>query len=191
MTKQEFAELMQHKAGLSSRAEAERSLDAILESLAEDLVAGNATSLRGFGTFKVRAVKQRKGRNPATGKALTIKAHRVVRFSPGKDLQRVTSVRDFTDLRSLKDFSLAVEGQLKDLRKRLDAYRPKAEALGEEARKTYRDLVERTSTQSAEAKARIKDLSSSGGEAWKEVRQGLERALGELKDSFKRAKDKF
>lgn len=191
MTKLEFAEAMQHKAGLASRKEAERALDAIVEVLTDDLAAGGTTTLRGFGTFKVRQVKARKGRNPQTGKALTIKAHKVVRFTPGKDLQRVTHVRDFTDLRSLKDFSLAVEGQLKDLRSRLETYRPKAEALGDEARKAYRELVDKTAAQSTEAKDKIKELSSQGGEAWKEVRQGLERALGELKDSFKRAKDKF
>ncbi len=191
MTKQEFAEAMQHKAGLASRTEAERALDTIIAALTDDLAAGGSTTLRGFGTFKVRDVKQRQGRNPQTGKAMTIKAHRVVRFTPGKDLQQVTKARDFTDLRSLKDFSQAVEGQLKDLRSRLEAYRPKAEALGDEARKTYRELVDKTSAQSTEAKAKIKDLSASGGEAWKEVRQGLERALGELSESFKRAKDKF
>ena len=191
MNKQEFAEAMQHKAGLASRAEAERALEAIVETLTADLAAGGSTTLRGFGTFKVKDVKERRGRNPATGKPLVVKAHRAVRFSPGKDLQRVTSVRDFTDMRSLKDFSLAVEGQLKDLRARLEAYRPKAEALGDEARKAYRDLVEKTTAQSTDAKSRIQDLSASGGEAWKEVRTGLERALGELRDSFKRAKDKF
>jgi len=191
MTKLKFAEAMQHKAGLASRTEALRAYDAIVEALTDDLAAGGTTTLRGFGTFKVRQVKQREGRNPRTGKAMTIKAHGVVRFTPGKNLQNVTQARDFIDLRSLKDFSGAVEGQLKDLRSRLEAYRPKAEALGEEAKKTYRELMDKTSAQSAEAKAKIKDLSASGGEAWKEVRQGLERAFGELRESFKRAKDKF
>ena len=191
MTKLEFAEAMEHKAGLANRAEAARALDAIVETLADDLAAGGSVTLRGFGTFKVREVKERSGRNPATGKAMVIKAHKVVRFTPGSDLRRVVNTRDLSDLRSLKDLSDAVESQFKDLRSRLEAYRPKAEALGEEARKAYRELMDKTTAQSADAKVKIKELSASGGQAWKEVRTGLERAFGELRDSFKRAKDKF
>jgi DNA-binding protein HU-beta len=40
----------------------------------------------GFGTFSVSHRAQRKGLNPRTKKAITIKAKNVARFKAGKDL---------------------------------------------------------------------------------------------------------
>ncbi|MFA7348312.1 MAG: HU family DNA-binding protein, partial [Desulfurivibrionaceae bacterium] len=39
-----------------------------------------------FGTFSVTKRAARQGRNPQTGKAITIKARKVARFKPGSKL---------------------------------------------------------------------------------------------------------
>ena len=44
-------------------------------------------TLTGFGTFEVVKRAKRKGRNPQTGEPITIKAHKVVKFKPGKGLR--------------------------------------------------------------------------------------------------------
>ncbi len=44
-------------------------------------------ALIGFGTFKVGQRKARKGRNPATGEEIKIKAKKVTKFVPGKALK--------------------------------------------------------------------------------------------------------
>ncbi|MEJ6682054.1 MAG: HU family DNA-binding protein, partial [Flavobacteriales bacterium] len=43
-------------------------------------------SLVGFGSFSVSRRNERKGRNPQTGKEITIKAKNVVKFKAGADL---------------------------------------------------------------------------------------------------------
>jgi len=47
----------------------------------------DTVTLVGFGTFKVRQRKARKGRHPQTGEEIKIKAKKVARFVPGKALK--------------------------------------------------------------------------------------------------------
>ena len=88
MGKQQIADRMRNTANFSSMAAAERALDAILDSVVEELTAGRHVLLRGFGVFKVKAVASRKGRNFATGKTVKIPAGKVARFEPGVQLQK-------------------------------------------------------------------------------------------------------
>lgn len=67
-------------------AEANRSLKLVLDSIGEALATGENVALVGFGTFKITELAARTGRNPQTGKAMQIKAKKVVRFKAGSDL---------------------------------------------------------------------------------------------------------
>ncbi|WP_274536339.1 nucleoid-associated protein HU-beta [Escherichia coli] len=67
-----------------SKAAAGRALDAIIASVTESLKEGDDVALVGFGTF---AVKERTGRNPQTGKEITIAAAKVPSFRAGKALK--------------------------------------------------------------------------------------------------------
>lgn len=58
----------------------------VLQSIANGLERGEEVQLPGFGTFKVADIPERQGRNPRTGEAITIPAHKVVKFKAGKDL---------------------------------------------------------------------------------------------------------
>lgn len=62
-------------------------LEAILSSIQDNLVNGNKIQLIGFGTFEVRDRAARKGRNPQTGKEITIPATKNPAFKPGKALK--------------------------------------------------------------------------------------------------------
>jgi integration host factor subunit beta len=70
-----------------SLGDAERVVNAVLDSIAEVLAAGGRAELRGFGTFSTRARDARTGRNPRTGEAVPVKAKRVPHFKPGKELR--------------------------------------------------------------------------------------------------------
>jgi integration host factor subunit alpha len=59
-----------------SRAEARK----ILEEISEALLRGESVKLRSFGTFNVRAKRERIGRNPKTGVEATITPRRVLTF---------------------------------------------------------------------------------------------------------------
>ncbi|WP_168409876.1 nucleoid-associated protein HU-beta [Erwinia amylovora] len=70
-----------------SKAAAGRVLDAFIRSVTESLQAGDEVALVGFGTFSVRERAERVGRNPQTGKEITIAAGKVPGFRAGKALK--------------------------------------------------------------------------------------------------------
>lgn len=63
-----------------SRAEARRILDATFEEICEALVREEQVKLRSFGTFNVRAKRERIGRNPKTGIEARITPRKVLTF---------------------------------------------------------------------------------------------------------------
>ncbi len=70
-----------------SKAQANRTLKALIAGVTENLKKGKRMSLVGFGTFTVSNRKARTGRNPQTGAPIKISAARVARFRPGKQLK--------------------------------------------------------------------------------------------------------
>nr|WP_281434514.1 HU family DNA-binding protein [Erwinia phyllosphaerae] len=70
-----------------SKAAAGRVLDAFIEAVTDSLKAGDEVALVGFGTFSVRDRAERTGRNPQTGKEITIPAGKVPGFRAGKALK--------------------------------------------------------------------------------------------------------
>ena len=86
MNKGEFVEALAERLDVS-RAQAERSLAAVLDIIESELVAGNKVALTGFGAFEVSERGERTGRNPQTGASITIAASRVPKFSAGAALK--------------------------------------------------------------------------------------------------------
>ncbi|KMV73804.1 DNA-binding protein HU-beta [Rosenbergiella epipactidis] len=70
-----------------SKAAAGRVLDAFIGAVTESLKAGDDVALVGFGTFAVKERAERTGRNPQTGKEITIPAGKVPGFRAGKGLK--------------------------------------------------------------------------------------------------------
>ena len=68
------------------KAEVAIAVDSVLDMIAEALRANERVDLRGFGSFVVKERKERQGRNPRTGEAITIAAKRDASFKPGKEL---------------------------------------------------------------------------------------------------------
>jgi DNA-binding protein HU-beta len=86
MNKAELIEAIASSAKLS-KADAKKALDGFIESTTKALKKGDRVALVGFGSFSVTKRAARKGRNPQTGKEITIKAKNVVRFKAGAELQ--------------------------------------------------------------------------------------------------------
>ena len=83
MNKTELVSAMAEKAGLSKK-DAEKALNAFVESIEETLKAGDKVSLVGFGTFETRERAAREGKNPRTGEKIEIAACKVPAFKAGK-----------------------------------------------------------------------------------------------------------
>lgn len=88
MTKAELIEKVHATSG-ESKTVVERVLDGLCGVMETEFKNGGAVSLTGIGKFEVKTFKARKGRNPKTGKELTIPAGRRVAFSAAKNLKDI------------------------------------------------------------------------------------------------------
>ncbi|GLI58200.1 DNA-binding protein [Propionigenium maris DSM 9537] len=86
MTKKEFIAKFYEAGEFSSKAEAERKLNTLLETVEDVLVDGDEVNFIGWGKWEVVERAKRKVRNPQTGRKMTVKAKKVVKFKPGKKL---------------------------------------------------------------------------------------------------------
>ena len=91
MNKAELGKAVADKTGLNHK-KATEVIDAVVESITNELANGEKVQLIGFGTFETRKRAARKGRNPQTGAELEIPATTVPAFKPGKELK--TAVKD-------------------------------------------------------------------------------------------------
>jgi DNA-binding protein HU-beta len=71
----------------TSKAQAERAVNAVIRAMSTGLRKDKAVSLSGFGTFEVRRRKGRLLRNPQTGAPMRIRASKRVAFKAGKNLK--------------------------------------------------------------------------------------------------------
>lgn len=86
MNKSELIDRIAEKADLS-KADAGRAIDAAIEAITAALASGEQVALVGFGTFLVKERAERTGRNPQTGKEITIAAAKAPAFKAGKSLK--------------------------------------------------------------------------------------------------------
>lgn len=86
MNKAELVEKVASQTGLTKRA-CREAIDSITSTISDSLASGEKVTLVGFGSFKVRQRKARRGRNPQTGREIQIPAKEVPKFDPGKNLK--------------------------------------------------------------------------------------------------------
>jgi DNA-binding protein HU-beta len=86
MNKGQLIDAIAKESGLT-KAASEKALNATLSAVTDSLKKGDRVGLVGFGSFSVTERAARTGRNPQTGKEITIPAKKVVKFKPGADLQ--------------------------------------------------------------------------------------------------------
>ena len=86
MNKAELVAAVAEKAEISKK-DAEAAVKAFTDVVAEELKAGDKVQLVGFGTFEVSERAAREGRNPQTGKTMTIAACKAPKFKAGKALK--------------------------------------------------------------------------------------------------------
>ena len=71
-----------------SKAEAEKSLNTVLDIVRDSLLAGKDVSLTGIGKFHVTNKAARMGRNPRTGEPVKIKPCKSVKFGKAAPLAK-------------------------------------------------------------------------------------------------------
>jgi nucleoid DNA-binding protein len=87
MNKAELVDAVAKALGSASRAEAERAVTAVVDSIKTGIRKDKSVQLVGFGAFKVAERAARMGVNPKTGAKIKIKKSRTVKFAVGKELK--------------------------------------------------------------------------------------------------------
>ena len=90
MNKTELRDAVAEAADLSA-AQADRALNAVLDSITSSLASGEKVTLPGFGTFETRDWAARQGRNPQTGETIDIAASTTPAFKAGAQLKQAVN----------------------------------------------------------------------------------------------------
>jgi len=83
MNKTELIAALAEKAEVSKK-DAEKVLNAFIETVQDTVKADDKVQLVGFGTFESKARAARDGKNPQTGEVIKIAACKVPAFKAGK-----------------------------------------------------------------------------------------------------------
>jgi DNA-binding protein HU-beta len=71
-----------------TKTQAQAALNSFITATTGALKKGDKVTLVGFGTFSVSKRSARKGRNPQTGKVISIPAKKVAKFRAGSELSK-------------------------------------------------------------------------------------------------------
>lgn len=93
MNKAELVDAVKDAAGLGSRSEAERAVNALTEVVTAAVAKDDKVSLPGFGSWSRTERKARTGRNPRTGEPVDIPASKGVKFSAGAGFKNAVNGR--------------------------------------------------------------------------------------------------
>ena len=86
MNKTDLIAAVAEKTGMTKK-DAERVINATVETITETLVKGERVQISGFGNFEVKAREARVGRNPRTKETIQIPATRLPAFKASKALK--------------------------------------------------------------------------------------------------------
>ncbi len=79
LTKADIVKDIMHRNGYTNN-QATETVETLLEIIKKTLESGKDVLISGFGKFCVKDKKERRGRNPATGDDLMLRARKVVTF---------------------------------------------------------------------------------------------------------------
>ena len=88
-------------------------------------------------------------------------------------------------------FHKQVQEELNHLQRDLAVLKDRAKNGSAELRAKLQPTINALEKQSKEARNQLSRLEKQTGQAWQAARPGLERALGNLRDAFKKAADQF
>lgn len=86
MNKEDLIEKIAAETGLT-KVQSNKTFDAIFRVFANVLSDGDSIKVPGFGSFSVKHVDQRVGRNPKTGKPIEISARKKLTFVPSSTVK--------------------------------------------------------------------------------------------------------
>ena len=100
MTKAEFIERLISKSPDLPAADVTLAINSLFEQMSSALGKGERIEIRGFGSFSVRQMKAKQGRNPKTGETVQVAQRSSIHFKPGLEMRvRVNNTKNrITDI---------------------------------------------------------------------------------------------
>ena len=86
MNKTDLVNVVMAETNLGEK-DVKAAINATLSAIADALKEGDKVQLIGFGTFEIKAVEARDGRNPKTGESIKIDAHKKAHFTSAQALK--------------------------------------------------------------------------------------------------------
>jgi len=86
MNKQGLVEVIHGIIG-GTKVQAEQTIDAVINTITDELKKGNEVSIAGLGIFSAKERAARTARNPQTGAPIQVPAMRVPKFRAAKALK--------------------------------------------------------------------------------------------------------
>lgn len=87
LTKKDIVEKVAEETGMK-QFKVKSVVQKAFDTIAAALIKGDRVELRGFGIFKTKSRKARKGRNPRTGASVSVPPKRAVVFKVGMELKK-------------------------------------------------------------------------------------------------------
>ena len=87
MNKRELIQALKASQNLSA-LEADKCVELFFRAMADALSKGDRVEIRGLCSFQVKEYEMYTGRNPKTGKEVTVKAKKLPVFKAGTELKR-------------------------------------------------------------------------------------------------------
>ncbi|MGD8860514.1 MAG: HU family DNA-binding protein [Myxococcales bacterium] len=90
MTKSELIEAVAQRSKIT-KSRAEMVVNCVFDAMTGALERGEGIEIRGYGSFTVRHYQAYDGRNPRTGKAVSVPEKRLPFFKVGKELKALVN----------------------------------------------------------------------------------------------------
>ncbi len=90
-----------------------------------------------------------------------------------------------------EEYQAKIEAQLKEWAAKLEELKSKAAKAGAGAKDELNKQVETLKAKQDVAQKKLKEVREASGEAWKDVKQGLEKTVTDLKEAWGGALSRF
>ena len=84
-----------------------------------------------------------------------------------------------------------LEAKFKEMKARVELLEAKAAQVKAESKLEFQKHLDELRQKRDAVQGKLEEVKKSGGEAWKDLRSGMEKATEELKQAIDRAMDKF
>jgi F0F1-type ATP synthase membrane subunit b/b' len=91
----------------------------------------------------------------------------------------------------MQAFREKMETKLAEYKKGIDDLQAKAEGLGDDAKAKAEEQLTALRQKRDEVSEKLKELSSSSGKAWEQVKSGIDAAMEDLGNAYKKAAAEF